>query len=291
MNYPEIVRYVASGAEIIPHEQGEWYRAARQLMRFQLDALTSPDAHIFEIERDLAFLMSVTDNDGLGPDTHLPFPFTFLDLDCELDLNGNTKRIVGLLLIEHPLLEDGGIISILYWREPSGRLNAGSYALGMDWRETAELTMGFYEALAAGGDDAVPPPTKEEMREDRIEMAAIKSMVQNFLDMLDSKDVRISCIDARGPDSKRVRKGKMPLPPRSIVRMALPLRSYVAELKHGATFSYDHAFWVRGHWRHYRAERYASSGLIGTKKYIWPYVKGKGLLVRKKYQVEGPEQS
>lgn len=290
MNYPEIVQYVASVVDSCDDTRPTDIVNFRGLMEFMLQALTSEHTHIFEVERDLAFLMSVTDNDGLGPDTHLPFPFTFLDLDCDIDLDGVTKRLLGILLIEHKMFDDG-IYATIYWREPNGRVNAGGYLLNLSWQETRKLTEETYALLAASGRDEVPMLTREEMREDRIEMMAVRSMTQNFLDMLDSDDIKITRLDARGADSKRVRqRGKMPLPPRTIVRMALPLRTYVNELKRGKSFGYNHAFWVRGHWRHYRAERYKASGLWGTKKYIWPYVKGKGLLVRKRYQVVGPEE-
>lgn len=46
---------------------------------------------------------------------------------------------------------------------------------------------------------------------------------------------------------------------------------------------YSHKFWVRGHFRWLRAERYGEN--IGKKLWIAPFIKGKGVMLHKEYDL------
>lgn len=285
MNYPAILEFVVQLREATPPAREGDAADHRGLLDLVLHAMTAEETHIFEFERDLAFLMSATDNDGLGDDSHLPYRYTFLDLDLVLEIGSEKRHIMGLLLLDPPPPLDAiGMLAALFWRGPEG-IEFSTVTPMIGHREAARM-MEDLEALAHTEGRELDRKDRRPARELNAEGKAVRNIIQNFLDMLDSHDLRIARLPAKGADSGRVRRGKIPLPPRSIVRMSLPLRSYVAELRRGAPFTYDHAFWVRGHWRHYRAERYAASGLRGTKKWIWPYIKGKGLVIKKRYQVD-----
>jgi len=54
------------------------------------------------------------------------------------------------------------------------------------------------------------------------------------------------------------------------------LKKYINELNENKAFSYLHKFWVRGHWRKY----------ITYKRWIKPYIKGNGILVKKQYFIK-----
>lgn len=47
---------------------------------------------------------------------------------------------------------------------------------------------------------------------------------------------------------------------------------------------YSHSFWVRGHFRHFKSSKYTSCK--GKKIWIIPYIKGKGILIKKDYMVK-----
>ena len=122
---------------------------------------------------------------------------------------------------------------------------------------------------------------------------AIASVVMNFIDILnDSNAVTVVPI-RRGAKNvaRRKRQGKRTLPPSDKVVLKLPLRRYVDALKAGGHFAYSYRFWVRGHWRTLRAERYKTKR--GTRRWILPYIKGpKGaLLIKKLYEMRGESES
>lgn len=89
----------------------------------------------------------------------------------------------------------------------------------------------------------------------------------------------------RYPHAKR--KGKLPLPPstRVILRQALVQRIY-GESKPWTPPS--HRFWVRGHFKHWTDPRYRFA--VGTRTWTPPYIKGRGILVKKKYETPGVQK-
>lgn len=73
---------------------------------------------------------------------------------------------------------------------------------------------------------------------------------------------------------RRVKRGDMPLPDHSVVVLKGKILRYVdahRESLEGPGF--DHRFWIRGHWRTHRAERYKT--MRGRIIWIEPYLKGK----------------
>jgi len=63
------------------------------------------------------------------------------------------------------------------------------------------------------------------------------------------------------------------------------LRRYISNLKSNGHIDYSHKFWVRGHWRTLKNEkRYKDS--VGKKMWIKPFIKGKGILIDKKYELK-----
>jgi hypothetical protein len=67
------------------------------------------------------------------------------------------------------------------------------------------------------------------------------------------------------------------------VKIENPLRRYIDEFVRMRTRAkYSHKFWVRGHFRHLKADRYHE------KKTLWivPFIKGQGILIQKNYDVE-----
>lgn len=102
MNYPHILSYAMQLRDNTPVASPDNVADFRGMFDMIVAGLSPEACHIFEIERDLAFLMSQTDNDGMGYESHLPYPCTFLDLDVDLDLRGNLKHIIGILLLDLP---------------------------------------------------------------------------------------------------------------------------------------------------------------------------------------------
>ena len=47
---------------------------------------------------------------------------------------------------------------------------------------------------------------------------------------------------------------------------------------------HSHTYWVRGHWRILKAERYKEN--IGQRIWVRPHLRGRGHLIQKDYEVE-----
>ena len=113
----------------------------------------------------------------------------------------------------------------------------------------------------------------------------IRVYVCNFLDFLNNPEVQTVTVErTEEQNKKRILRGKHPIPPQIFVNVNGKLKIYLNELQSGGHFNYSHRFWVRGHFRTLRNKvRYKDK--VGTKIWIPPYIKGKGLLINKVYDV------
>jgi len=107
----------------------------------------------------------------------------------------------------------------------------------------------------------------------------------NFLDFLNNPDIELITIErTEEQNKKRLLRGKPPIPIIKNVRITGKLKIYLDKLNSGAHFSYSHRFWVRGHFRTLRSEKWINKR--GTKMWILPFIKGHGVLVNKIYEVK-----
>lgn len=264
-------------AESIVKNKTGYYDTAEEEIKswqWQLDMLR--DAHVFEFDKDLALMLRLTDNSM--HDVKLPFPVVFLDCEFTLSTGEVINTYVGILLFESPGVAYTNIQlvtprptfirAIAYMVGPMNTVVDVTYPIGVDLGE-------FFKGLKV-----------RFSRYGRAEYKALQNLTLNFLDILETSDVFIVPIRrGRKNIERRIREGKIPLPPSEKVVVRPSIRRYIAKLKTGGHFTYSHRFWVRGHWKHWRHERYAASGRLGTKTWVPPYIKGEGLLVKKKYEV------
>jgi len=114
----------------------------------------------------------------------------------------------------------------------------------------------------------------------------------NFLDFLLDPNVRFVKADGSVEPLKGGHKAlrntyeqrMIDLSKTYFVKIAEPLQKYVDQwvrLRTGK--GYSHKFWVRGHFRRLRADRYGEN--IGKKMWIAPFIKGEGVLLHKEYDV------
>ena len=113
----------------------------------------------------------------------------------------------------------------------------------------------------------------------------IQNFVCNFLDFLNNPEVEIVEVERdEEQNKKRIARDKIPLPPSFLVQVTGTIKKYIGGLRSSGHFSFSHRFWVRGHFRTLRAERYGDN--IGMKRWIFPYIKGEGILIKKAYNVK-----
>jgi hypothetical protein len=112
----------------------------------------------------------------------------------------------------------------------------------------------------------------------------VATFVCNCIDFLNTPDVKFVRVD-RTPEEneKRVLKGKLPIPTISYIRIDGELKKYLNSISQSRHSAYQYSFWVRGHFRTLKSQRYKE---VGKKMWIKPFIKGKGILIKKNYDVD-----
>lgn len=114
----------------------------------------------------------------------------------------------------------------------------------------------------------------------------IMTLSMNVLDVMnhDVETIDINTIiSTREENDKRIRRGKPPVPTKVYIRPKSEHRTYYVTLNEQVR-NIGHRFIVRGHWRHFRSEKWKNKK--GQSTWIKMQVRGKGLLIEKKYQLE-----
>lgn len=121
----------------------------------------------------------------------------------------------------------------------------------------------------------------------------VRLLAVNVIDMIENENDYLGIQTfTKTPEqnAKRVKRGQIPIPTKVVIR---PVGGFIAQVDrfnaclndHRHNRAYSHRFMVRGHWRHFRSERY-SEKKRGTKIWVFPFYKGSGLMVTKDYEVK-----
>ena len=141
------------------------------------------------------------------------------------------------------------------------------------------------------------------LKEDLKFQKEIGMIICNILDFVNHPEVSIKLIKAQGNSISRIKRGKFPNLDKGIIEISGKLYKYIYEDLPKQHNSPSISFWVRGHYVHfwnkkrwkgiYSKEIYDlkekgyqmdSNGIIS--KWILPYIKGKGILTNKKYNLK-----
>jgi len=118
----------------------------------------------------------------------------------------------------------------------------------------------------------------------------IRTIAINVTDLVNNNSNNIKkvvCNVTNVQNQKRVCRGKLPKPNKIIIRAKGDLLTYAKNYnKHCTHGKLSVQFKVRGHWRHFRSDRYAKSGLKGQKRWIMPHWKGQGIKIYKVHFVK-----
>lgn len=131
---------------------------------------------------------------------------------------------------------------------------------------------------------------KENLKEifDRVLLIVcnVIDLIEGNKEELDIREIKRSPVQ----NEKRIKRGKIPIKDRIVIKPKRQLLDYIKDFeKDYEKFHYSHKFVVRGHWRHFRSERYKYAQ--GKKTWIRPYIKGEGLLIQKSYTlIDGREK-
>ncbi|KKM92293.1 hypothetical protein LCGC14_1220010, partial [marine sediment metagenome] len=228
---------------------------------------------IFHIEEALGLALERTRNKIYN--RHLPFDNMFF----EYNMNFKDFNIIGFHITKDKF---GVTITIHYLKENN---NVLSQHIGFFDRFDEE------NPIESG---VLKDMTKLTAKLNKIDLMKkkdkrhIRNFFCNFLDFLNCPDVDIVVIERTEKENrKRVLIGKNPIPSQTFIRVKGKLKIYLNELKSAGYFNYSHRFWVRGHFRTLRSPKWKNKQ--GTKIWIPPYIKGKGRLIERVYEVEKPK--
>lgn len=122
----------------------------------------------------------------------------------------------------------------------------------------------------------------------------LRLVIVNIVDMVEGndKDLNITTIEtSKDQNIKRLNRNQIPFPTKVYIRPNAEFKKYIQRFNADVQASQEdierkrisHKFLVRGHWRHFRAERFKKRGEIWIK----PFWKGEGIAIAKEYKVIG----
>jgi hypothetical protein len=295
-----------------------------EVMSWQTQAECLRSARVFHFDDDISMLMSMTDGEDEPlrlpyPITFLDINIPHHDMEGNQEVADDEKvKYIGMLLCEssgYVKLQDIGWVSRAHETKAQLRRRMGNsiveeldyphiiafiyssidniepvtnfvYILDMEWGENEDYSM--TDAQAKEIIESVLDSNFTDFRMEgsglleAIEMA--KKLTSNFIQLLDTHEVILSPMIS---ESKGKKKGTpISKAPHTKVQLSLPLRQYMRkvkdyELAHG---KFPKAHWVRGHFKHWKAERYTN--MRGKRTYVSPYIRGLGEPMNKPYLVE-----
>jgi hypothetical protein len=253
-------------------------------------------AHIFEFPEHVGTLLTLTDNEPHP--IKLPFPVIYLDVEFQVRTQKVVNNYIGILLCQ----KEGEDEATAYAYTDTHYEVSGTEDEMVEFRSSGVSEQGqtiidvrypvgpvTFDRLKARVN--IKPETRggaelqDSVRYARTEFKTLNNLTLNFLDLLETPDVFLVHMNRRRANERRERHGQIPLPDHSIVRVRDSLRRYIYELESGGAFQYSHAFWVRGHWMHFRSDRYIH--VQGERTWVRPYTKGQGILVQGVYEMPG----
>lgn len=112
-----------------------------------------------------------------------------------------------------------------------------------------------------------------------------KDFVTNFLLFINLPYVEyVDVVRSEGNTERRRKKGLIELPTSTRIRLHGLVKRYASLASEVGSSHFNYRFWVRGHFRMHHSDRYKEA----RGKVIWlePFIKGKGQLIDKQYEVD-----
>jgi len=290
-------------------DKAEAFKYRKLMMKTYIHAglQTAKFFEIDKIEKRLLLLTDCPKNNKLLKQVKLPYPAIFLDIEInetelsekllnernktyKLTEQGELKKISGILIMEIKETEGGNyIISSQAENKITGRIFYIAYCVqhekeGQDYVSIYDLIIPIeqYE-----NSDKITYIDKK--RADK-EMKFFRNFIINFCLFITHPEIELIHINRSNKNAqRRMKNNKIPLPDSMRIKLKGKIKRYIDNFKtelEGAGF--NHRFWVRGHWREHKSDRYKEA----KGKIIWisPFIKGRGELIEKTYLLEANEE-
>jgi len=243
-------------------------------------------AHLFEVSNDVKQLLIELKTPKQNDMFFLPFPVIFIDVDFkkkdlkEMGIEIAYDVINGILISERKIILDkdkkeiGTSLSISICGLIDGELFFDTYA------ERKTFYDEYKELLKKVEFHNEPGLDKKTRR-------FMKSFVLNFLNFVNLPEVTyVDVKQHEARNEKRMERGKLPIPQRSVIKLSGELKRYMEDMKNNPSRHYQYRFFVRKHFRTLKNPRYGAN--VGKRIIIFSYIKGPqhGPLVEKTYFVD-----
>ena len=240
-------------------------------------------AHIFEIDtliKRYLILNKPPQTKEFYKRVTLPFKVMFLDVEmAKDDCDIGVERIMGMMVTETPIVmqkEDAKGIKfdkigmgyrVHYLCEDQGKYFIDEFKIIIDKDTKIPI---FYD--------------------DKATQKFLQEFVMNLLVFINDREIEIvERVRSQKNVDRREREGKMPLPSSSFIRLTGTLKKYMDSVDGSlGGHKYSYKFWVRGHFRYLKADRYKQKKGQWIK--IEPFIKGEGILVKRVYRVTSTKE-
>lgn len=269
---------LSSGATQIKQNEMMQHRADwGKLFVNEADKDVNEKLRLIELDKNILPLIESTKNKIFY--RNLFFPSVFVNCDF------NFKHLIvkGFLIIDH---NQFGFVDELFGKTKSKELSI--FFVAIDKKNKSE----FYNHLKLCGGHNYGKEFHEFESERKIAHQLcdyVRQLAVNIIDMVEGgdEDLNITTVEiTRKQNLKRIKRGKIQLPTKIFIKPTGTFQKYILdfneEIERG---DIKHRFLVRGFWRHYRDEKYKEKQ--GTKQWIKPFWKGKGITVAKDYKIKG----
>jgi hypothetical protein len=252
-------------------------------------------AKIFEIDDEMKKMLILTKTPNKNDDVKLPFPYVFLDVNfkkeelAQLGIKVNTDEIIGILMTKGNLVfkSDCNKTDIRFKHIPSEvgtslRISMFSEQGGEAWWDSYNTNVNLLDEVKDMNIDVQQVKTSDKKARDFVHLFCL-----NFLNFLHNPEVEyIQHIRSEKNLQRKEKQGKIAIKESYSIKISGVLKKYVDEIRELGHFDgkYSYRFWCRGHFRTLRHPRYKEN--VGKKRWIFPYVKGKGVLIEKFYKIE-----
>jgi len=266
-------------------------------------SLSLRDCKIFNVTDKIKNLLCLTKTPMKNDEVHLPFPTMFIDVSFkqeelkQMGIDIGYKEVIGVIVQKANMVFSPERQEFMGKLDMKGEKNdEGQYVTGTALRLT------ILSFRHGGSNKEIWFDTfnksiniKEEYKDWNLDVREFKDtdpktrefihkFVINFLNFMNDPEVDyVECVANTKQNEKRIKRGKMPMPNNCPIKVDGKLKIYLDSLNE-RDFTYNYRFWVRGHFRKLRAERYGKNR--GKRVWVAPYQKGSGVLVEKDYEVK-----
>lgn len=118
----------------------------------------------------------------------------------------------------------------------------------------------------------------------------IRLIICNIIDMVEGndEDLELTTIHTtKEQNIKRIKRGQVAFPTKVFIRPKKEFKQYIKDFiqkdEENKKSKLSYKFLTRGHWRHFRSERFVRRR--GEKIWIKPFYKGQGIIISKEYKL------